>query len=64
MEAAEVEHIAGMPLMRGQRVGENQDVVKIDKVKGEITKDPVHYPLKGLSSIPEAKREAEKLGKG
>ena len=33
LEVAEVEHTAEMLLMRGQRVGENQDVVKIDKTK-------------------------------
>ena len=47
--------------MRGQRVGENQYIVKIDKTKRKITKDPVHHPLVGLGSVPEAKREAEKL---
>ena len=29
--------------------------------KNIITKDSVHHPLKGLSSILKAKREAEKL---
>ena len=46
--------------MRGQRVGENQYTVNIDKTKQKITKDPVHHPLEGLGRITEAKREAEK----
>ena len=61
MEVAEVEHTAEMLLMRGQRVGEIQYVVKVNKTKGKITKDPVHHPLEVLGSNPEAKREAEKL---
>ena len=48
MEVAEVEHTAEMLLMRGQRVGENQYIVKIDKTKQKITKDPVHHPLESL----------------
>ena len=39
----------------------NKDVVKIDKTKWKITKDPVHHPLEGPGSIPEAKRKAEKF---
>ena len=61
MESAEVEHMAEMLLMRGQRVGENQYIVKINKSKWKINKDPVHHPLEGLGSIPEAEREVEKL---
>ena len=47
--------------MRGKGVGENQDFIKVDKTKWEITKDPVHYPVEGLGSVLEAKKEAEKL---
>ena len=61
MEAAEVEHRVEMLLMRGQRVRENEDVVKIDKTKLKITKDPVHHPLEGLVSVPEAERKVEKF---
>ena len=47
--------------MRGQRVGENQDVIKLDKTKWEITKDFAHHPLESLGDVPEAKREAEEF---
>ena len=64
IEAAEVEHTVEMLLMRGQRVGENQYVVKIDKTKMKSTKDLVHHPLEGLGSILEAKiRGGSKLEK-
>ena len=63
MEAAEVQHTAEMFLMRGQRVGENQYIAKIDKTKLYLTKDPVHHPLEGLGTVSEVKREAEKLKK-
>ena len=49
--------------MRGQRVAENQYIVKRDKTKWKITRDPVLHPLEGLGSVPEAKTEAEKLEK-
>ena len=61
MEAAEVEHSAEMLLMRGQRVGENQFVVNIDKTKWKITKDPVHHSLEGPGSVPEAERKGGKF---
>ena len=53
MEAAEVQHTAEMFLMRGQRVGENQYIAKIDKTKLSLTKDPVHHPLEGLGTVSE-----------
>ena len=46
---------------RRRGAGENQNIIQVDKAERQITKDSVHYPLKCLSSIPEAKRKAEKL---
>ena len=63
VEAAEVKHTTEMLLMRGQKVAENQYIVKIDKTKRKLTKDPVHHPMEGLGSVLEAKREAEKIEK-
>ena len=42
-------------------IRENQNIIQVDEADRQITKDSVHHPLKGLSSISEAKREAEKL---
>ena len=56
VEAAEVKHTTEMLLMRGQKVAENQYIVKIDKTKRKLTKDPVHHSLEGLGSVLEAKR--------
>ena len=47
--------------MRGQGVGENQYVVKVDETKQKISKDLVNHSPEGLGSLPEAKREVEEL---
>ena len=47
--------------MISQGVGENQNIIQVDKAERQITKDSVHHPLKRWSSILEAKRKAKKL---
>ena len=61
MEVAEVKHTAEIMRMRGKKVGENKNVIKIDKTKWKITKYPVHHPLEGLGSVLEAKRKVKKF---
>ena len=64
VEAAEIKDTAEVKLMTSWGVRENQNIIKVDKAERQITKDFVHHPLKCLSSIPEAKRKAEKLEEG
>ena len=61
LKAVEVEHTVEMLLMRGQGVGKNPNIFKVDETKQKISKDLVHHSLEGLGSIPEANRKAEKL---
>ena len=61
MEAAEVEDMVEVKLMIGQGVGNNQNVIQVDKTEGQIPKDPVHHSLEHLSSVPEAKVESDEL---
>ena len=61
VEAAEVKDAAEVKLMIRQGAGETQNIIQVEEAERQITKDSVHHPLKSLSSIPEAIREAEKL---
>ena len=55
LEAAKIEDTAEILLMRFHKVGENQDIIKIDETKWKLTKDLVHHPLESLGGVPEAK---------
>ena len=64
VEAAEVEDMAEMLLVRVQGVGKNQYIIQIDETKWEIAKDFVHHPLENLGLMPKGRRRNSKRSKG
>ena len=61
VKAAEVDDTVEVKLMINQGARENQNIIQVDGPERKIPKDSVYHPLKHLSSISEAEREAEKL---
>ena len=47
--------------MGGQIRANNEDVVQVDKNKGQVDAQPVHHPLEGVASVPEAKGHGKPL---
>ena len=47
--------------MRGEVLGEDKDVIHIDKAEGKITQNLIHEALEHVTSIPDAKRNAKKF---
>ena len=47
--------------MRREFLGEDKNVIHIDKAEGKITQNLIHEALERVTSVPEAKRHAKKL---
>ena len=47
--------------MGGKVLGEDQDIVHVDKTEGKFTQNKVNHWLKGVSSISKSKRHPQKF---
>jgi hypothetical protein len=55
------ENLLHILLVLLQGLAGHNDVIKVDEHEGKTGQNPVHHPLEGTSSIPQAKWKAQKL---
>ena len=61
MLPTEDKNLPEMIHMRTEILGENKDVIYLEKAEGKITQNLIHKALERDTSIPEAKRHAKKF---
>ena len=61
MLPAELKNFSQVRNMGTDVLGENQNVIHIDKTEREVTKNLVHHSLERLACISQAKRKPEEL---
>ena len=61
MLLTEDKNLLEMVHMRREILGEEKDIVHLDKTEGKITQNLIHKVLKWFTSLPEAKRYAKKF---
>ena len=61
MLPAETKNLPEVIHVGGEVLGEDQDIVHVDKTKGKFTQNEVHHVLKGVSSISNPKRHPQKF---
>jgi hypothetical protein len=61
MLPAELKNFSQVRNMGTDVLGENQNVIHIDKTEREVTKNLVHHSLEHLACISQAKRKPEEL---
>jgi hypothetical protein len=55
------ENLLHILLMLLQELAGHNDVILVEKDDGKFDQNPVHHPLEGTSSIPQAKWKAQKF---
>ena len=61
MLPAETKNLLEVIHVGGEVLGEDQDIVQVDKTDGNITQNKVHHALKGVSSVLKPKRHPQKF---
>ena len=61
MLPAETKNLPEVIHVGGEVLGEDQDIVHLDKIEGKFTQKKVHHALKGVSSVLESKGHSQKF---